>query len=120
MYAIKVVAFTPAITISISNGNITKQIESDEVIVTAYTTPKPSAYLSVVSTGLNSIKITWNKPTIAKEAQLLEYVVRYATLVSNGSREEVGTEKMQSALTNSFASISGLTQGTTYGFQVKV
>lgn len=101
-------------------GNVTKQIESNAATIRAHTFPMPPGDLMLVSTGLNSIKLTWNEPIIARQADLIGYVVRYIEMDSKGKNEIVGTEKSYSALKNLHATVSGLTQGTTYSFRVQV
>lgn len=101
-------------------GSSSELLQSLAATVTAYTLPKSPSFLNIVSIDTNSISISWSQATIAKDAEVLEYVVAYVEMESNGTTEVSGSEKFQSSLTNTEATVSGLVQGTTYSFQVQV
>ena len=94
--------------------------ESEGAAITIATLPRPPAFIYLISACLHSVNITWNVPTIAKNAQIVDYIVKSKVLDSNGSKSILGTEKSQSSLTMNQATVRGLAQGTTYGIQIKV
>ena len=89
--------------------------------ITCHTAPKPPVSLRLVNVGYTDVSITWSPPpTTGKGETIKEYLVRYVTMDTNGSRIMVGTEKIQSALTKTNVNITGLAMGFMYGFSVKV
>lgn len=119
-YTVKLVANT-SFMISSGTSKAAKHFFSNPSTIELHTLPGPPDALKIVSTELNSVSITWNEAKIATEAQLIQYVVKYHELKSTGSSKKIiGDEIRHNALQNTFTTVSGLAQGTVYGFRVKV
>ena len=89
--------------------------------LTCHTAPKPPVSLRLVNVGYTDVSITWSPPpTTGKGETIKEYLVRYVTMDTNGSKILTGTEKIQSALAKTNVNITGLAMGFLYGFSVKV
>ena len=89
--------------------------------ITCHTSPRSPISLRLVNVGYTDVSITWSPPpTTGKGETIKEYLVRYVTMDTNGSRIMTGTEKIQSALTKTNVNITGLAMGFMYGFSVKV
>ena len=84
------------------------------------TSPKPPHSLRLVKVGYSNVSFIWSAPNIGNGEGIVEYLVKYNTMDTNGSRSVQGTEKIQSALTKTYFEITGLTMGVVYGFSVKV
>ena len=89
--------------------------------ITCHTSPRSPIYLRSVKVGYTDVSITWSPPpTTGKGETIKEYIVRYVTMDTNGSRIKTGTENIQSAMTKTNVNITGLAMGYMYGFSVKV
>ena len=84
------------------------------------TSPRAPHSLRLVKVGYNNVSITWSAPRTGKGEKAMEYLVKYQIMDVNGSSPMQGTEKIQSALTQTNIEITGLTMGMMYGFSVKV
>ena len=102
--------------------NETKEIvhKSLPTTLTSNTSPKPPHSLRLVKVGYSNVSFTWSAPNTGNGERILEYLVKYNTMDTNGSKSVQGTEKIQSALTKTYFEITGLTMGVVYGFSVKV
>ena len=102
--------------------NETKEIvhKSLPTTLTSHTSPKPPYSLRLVKVGYSNVSFTWSAPNIGNGEGIVEYLVKYNTMDTNGSRSVQGTEKIESALTKTYFEITGLAMGFLYGFSVKV
>ena len=102
--------------------NETKEIvhKSLPTTLTCHTSPKPPHSLRLVKVGYSNVSFTWSAPNTGNGENIVEYLVRYNLMDTNGRRSVQGTEKIQSALTKTYFEITGLTMGFLYGFSVKV
>ena len=102
--------------------NETKEIvhKSLPTTLTCHTSSNPPHSLRLVKVGYSNVSFTWSAPNTGNGEKIVEYLVRYNTMDTNGSRSIQGTEKILSALTKTYFEITGLTMGFLYGFSVKV
>ena len=102
--------------------NETKEIvhKSPPSTLTCHTSPKPPHSLRLSKVGHSNLSFTWSAPNTGNGERIVEYLVKYNTMDTNGSRSVQGTEKIQSALIKTGVEITGLTMGFLYGFSVKV
>ena len=102
--------------------NETKEIvhKSLPTTLTSHTSPKPPHSLRLVKVGYSNVSLAWSAPNTGIGETIVEYLVKYNTMDTNGSRSVQGTEKIQSALTKTYFEITGLAMGFLYGVSVKV
>ena len=64
--------------------------------ITCHTSPRPPISLRLVNVGYTDVSITWSPPpTTGKGETIKEYLVRYVTMDTNGSRIMTGTERFK-------------------------
>ena len=103
-----------------ANGTKESVHKSLSTTLTCHTSSKPPHSLRLVKVGYSNVSFTWSAPNIGNGEKIVEYLVRYNTMDTNGSRSIQGTEKILSALTKTYFETTGLTMGFLYGFSVKV
>ena len=85
------------------------------------TTPNTPQAPNLVGVSYHSAEIKWNSPTkIAVGAKVQDYLVKYSTMNNLGNKTLIGSNMVQSSNNKTYASLTSLTQGTTYGISVKV
>ena len=88
--------------------------------LTCKTSSKSPHSLRLVKVGYSNVSFTWSAPNTGNGERIVEYLVQYNTMDTNGSRSVQGTGKIQSALRKTYFEITGLAMGFLYGFSVKV
>ena len=64
--------------------------------ITCHTSPRSPISLRLVNVGYTDVSITWSPPpTTGKGETIREYLVRYVTMDTNGSRIMTGTERFK-------------------------
>ena len=64
--------------------------------ITCHTSPRSPISLRLVNVGYTDVSITWSPPsTTGKGETIKEYLVRYVTMDTNGSRIMTGTERFK-------------------------
>ena len=105
------------------NTNQTQKVSHNSLpaSLACNTSPRSPISLRLVRVGYTDVSITWSPPpNTGKGERIKEYLIRYVTMDATGSKVMAGTEKIQSALTNTNINVTGLAMGILYGFSVKV